>query len=309
MKPEIDRRPKVSVVIPTYNRREDLERAIQSVQAQTLQDIEIMVVDNGSTDGTLAMLKEMKKSDPRISFIRNHGINNASAGRNVGIYTTRGKYIAFLDSDDLWHPEKLQKQYELLEKDPDPNAICICHYNDVLKTGGRDHEDFTPLPETNFKEEILAGLVFNMGSVMMAPRRLLENGELNFDETLDSAEDWEWLLRFALKGGTIKVVPEKLSTYRREAKKIYPHQVEISRYIHKKLAATVRSQGRRESRLFSAGVYSHMMFEARTKGGPAKIAAMVGIMARSPTSAAILTAKAIRRRIKRAAGKSTGLSL
>jgi len=106
----------VSVVIPTYNRAHVVGRAIRSVLNQIYQDFEIIVVDDGSTDNTEEVVNCF--NDPRICYIRHEQNKGGSAARNTGISMARGKYIAFLDSDDEWLPSKLEKQVKQLDEAP-----------------------------------------------------------------------------------------------------------------------------------------------------------------------------------------------
>jgi glycosyltransferase involved in cell wall biosynthesis len=106
-------RPTVSVVIPTYNRAHLIGKAIQSVFNQSYQDFEIIIVDDGSTDNTEEIVK--KFNDFRINYFFHKFNQGISAARNTGIKACQGKYIAFLDSDDEWLPEKLDKQMKIFE--------------------------------------------------------------------------------------------------------------------------------------------------------------------------------------------------
>jgi glycosyltransferase involved in cell wall biosynthesis len=106
----------VSVVLPTFNRGYCLERAIRSVLGQTYPDWELIVVDDGSTDDTQAVLESFK--DPRIRVFR-HSVNRGvAAARNTGLAAARGEFIAFLDSDDEWRPDKLTKQLDVMTRAP-----------------------------------------------------------------------------------------------------------------------------------------------------------------------------------------------
>jgi glycosyltransferase involved in cell wall biosynthesis len=105
---------RVSVVIPTYNRREKLKRAIDSVLAQTFEDFEVIIVDNASTDDTYEMIQSIK--DPRVECIRHEKNLGGPAARNTGIRHSRAAYIALLDDDDQWSPQKLEKQMEVFQK-------------------------------------------------------------------------------------------------------------------------------------------------------------------------------------------------
>ena len=103
----------VSVIIPTYNREKLVSRSIQSVLDQTYQDYEIIVVDDASIDNTEKVVKSF--NDVRIRFLRSNLNKGGSAARNMGIIAANGEYIAFLDSDDEWLPEKLEKQISILK--------------------------------------------------------------------------------------------------------------------------------------------------------------------------------------------------
>jgi glycosyltransferase involved in cell wall biosynthesis len=105
--------PLTSVVIPTFNRKNDLLRAVRSIFDQTYTNWEILIIDNYSTDGTAALIQSL--SDSRIKFFQIHNFGIIAKSRNVGIHHSSGRYIAFLDSDDWWAKEKLAKSVALLE--------------------------------------------------------------------------------------------------------------------------------------------------------------------------------------------------
>ena len=106
---------KVSVIIPTYNRLSMLKEAVDSVLAQDFEDLELIIVDDGSTDGTS---EEIRTYGGRVKLIQQPQNRGVSAARNRGILQARGKYIAFLDSDDLWVKDKLKAQLAFLNNNP-----------------------------------------------------------------------------------------------------------------------------------------------------------------------------------------------
>lgn len=112
--------PKVSVIIPTYNRASMIIECIESVFNQIFTDFEIIIVDDGSSDNTEAVLRPYLD---RITYIRQENKGNAAA-RNTGIEVAKGEFVAFLDSDDLWLPDKLEKQVRYLEDHPDIDMVC-----------------------------------------------------------------------------------------------------------------------------------------------------------------------------------------
>ena len=107
--------PKVSVIIPTYNRANLLARAIKSVLNQTFQDFELIVVDDGSTDNTRKVVEEFQKKDSRIKYIFQENSGGPAKPINTGIKNSKGEYITILEDDDEFLPQKLQKQVELFE--------------------------------------------------------------------------------------------------------------------------------------------------------------------------------------------------
>ena len=122
----------VSVIIPTYQREEIIRRTIKSVADQTYQNVEIIVVDDCSEDDTGKVVKEMIATDERIKYIRHDTNGGPAKARNTGLQYAKGKFIAFLDSDDIWLPEKLEKQINLLLKYPDIDVI----FTDAILTDG-----------------------------------------------------------------------------------------------------------------------------------------------------------------------------
>lgn len=120
-----EKMPKVSVIIPVYNGEKFLSEAIESVMAQTYPDWEIIAVDGGSTDKTPGILKKYKQQLHSKMLVISQK-SNVSVARNIGINASRGEYIAFLDHDDLWLPEKLERQVELL----DSNKEVMLVYSD-----------------------------------------------------------------------------------------------------------------------------------------------------------------------------------
>lgn len=118
MKP--DHAPEISVVIPYYNRQGTLLRALDSVGRQSYKDLEIITVDDGSTDTSFDLVEQYRASHPEIRVTNIKQVNQGpSSARNAGVRASRGKYVAFLDSDDSWLPDKLALQMEHLKEDPD----------------------------------------------------------------------------------------------------------------------------------------------------------------------------------------------
>jgi len=107
--------PKVSIITPLYNGAATIDAAIASVQAQSLGNYEHLVIDNGSDDDSAGRVARAAKDDDRIRLLHNRAVRGAGPTRNVGIAAARGRYIAFLDSDDMWRPRKLERQVGVME--------------------------------------------------------------------------------------------------------------------------------------------------------------------------------------------------
>jgi len=181
----------ISVVLPTYNRAPDLGRAIESVLAQTYPHFELIVVDDGSTDKTADVVLGIK--DDRIQFIRHSENKGAAFSRNAGIRVGRGNYIAFLDSDDIWHPDKLEKQYKFLSESGPLVGGCVTHYNLVYP----DKSVVRKIPiQKDFYRQSLLGCNLSPGSTLMFRKECLDKVGFQ-NETLRRFEDWEWQIRFS----------------------------------------------------------------------------------------------------------------
>jgi len=177
----------VSVIIPTFNRKKLLQRALRSVYQQTYSSIEVIVVDDGSTDETAAMIKE---NFPKTKYLfqKNTGV---SAARNLGIKNARGQWIAFLDSDDEWLPEKLEKQICFLNASP-------LSWVQTRERWIRDGKEINP----GQKHQMISGMIFKESCelCLVSPSAVILQKELFdrygfFDESLPACEDYDLWLR------------------------------------------------------------------------------------------------------------------
>ena len=192
----------VSVVIPTYNRADDVCKAVDSVLAQSHTAIEIIVVDDGSTDNTQSVLSAY---GPRIRVVTQKNSGPAIA-RNRGISVARGDIIAFLDSDDYWLPTKLARQVELLQNAGPSVVCCICNatvlYRDGTKSSTFQIADIIPECSAGLwlnPAEILSSRFVLFNQVAAIRRSVLERVGY-FDESLRFYEDYELPLRLSLEG-------------------------------------------------------------------------------------------------------------
>jgi glycosyltransferase involved in cell wall biosynthesis len=186
--------PKVSVVIPTCNRVSLLRRAIASVIGQTFQDFEIIVADDASADGTAEMIRGL--SDARIKHFRHDENRGVAVARNTAIAHARGEYIAFLDDDDEWLPQKLHRQVELMERLGDTiGAICCGNY-EVDTSTNRIIAEMKPFLRGHVFEKLFTRGLFNRTSTVVVRAKCFERVGV-FDPSFQYGEDFDMWLRLA----------------------------------------------------------------------------------------------------------------
>ena len=207
--------PTVSVIINTYNSSRFLLRAIDSVLAQTYRDFELIVVDDGSTDDTREAVAPYRD---RLTYIHQEN-KKYSAAKNTGIRASSGDYIAFMDSDDLWLPDKLERQVAVLEQHPEAvltycQAIYIDPDDRQIQFRGKTYcnPEGDQLVIADMRKELFMTTVVAPGSTMLVRRWAVERAGL-FDEAHVHGEDWELWLRIA-PFGLFAYSPEVLSKYR-----------------------------------------------------------------------------------------------
>lgn len=198
-------RPAVTVIIPTFNRASIVGRAIRSVLAQTCQDWELIVVDDASTDGTEQAVRNF--SDNRIKYIRHDRNRRLSAARNTGIRCAQGKYVAFLDDDDEWLPEKLQKELEVF-RNSDPEVGLVYTTKAILDEGGRVRM-VRPATRSGWVYDALLDSNFIGSPSRITVKKEILDRLAGFDETLFNLEDYDLCLRVA-KVSKIACVPDCL---------------------------------------------------------------------------------------------------
>lgn len=179
-------RPLVSVVIPTHNRAVLLAQAIESVRQQTYEHLEIVVVDDASTDATAEVVARI--SDPRIRYMRHVSNKGGSATRNTGIKAATGMYIAFLDDDDIWHLQKTEKQMEAIRG----YDAVLCSSHHAMSTRHRIKKKEICLNDLRQGPFAVGGT-----GVLMARAEVLKT--TLFDESLPMGQDWDVFIRIAEK--------------------------------------------------------------------------------------------------------------
>ena len=252
-------RPVVSVVIAAYNARRTLAETLDSLLAQTFKDFEAIVVDDGSTDDTAALAAST--GDHRVRVVRqaNAGV---SAARNRGAVDARGEFLSFLDSDDLWTPDKLAAEVAALRADPAAGlAYTWTRFID---------RDGLPLPwtatanaEGMVRDQLLLGCFLANGSSIMVRRSAFE-AVGGYEPSLRTAEDWDFYLRIAERYPFV-CVPALNVLYRIDPRSksfdLRPHETANLRVIERAFA-NEREERRPLKRTALANLYRHLFNRA-----------------------------------------------
>lgn len=205
----------VSVVIPTYNRCDTVLASIESVLAQTYDQIEVLVIDDGSTDGTGEAVCSRYADDPRVRYVWQENAERCAA-RNAGIGLATGEFVAFLDSDDLWLAEKLERQMRLFAADPRLDLVhadfAPCDAAGAAKLGlPRPREEGKQAGEVFFY--LLTSDPIGTLTAVVRTSALKERGGFRDDPQLIPFEDWELWTRISYRS-RVGYVPAQLALYR-----------------------------------------------------------------------------------------------
>jgi teichuronic acid biosynthesis glycosyltransferase TuaG len=206
----------VSVIIPSYNSADFLEEAIRSAVDQTYPELEIVVIDDSSTDRTAELAQNWRRKTSKINYLRHDSNRGLSAARNTGIKHARGEYIAFLDADDVWLPNKLAIQVREIDRlQVDLVFANWFVWDGVTKELAMDLD----CPRIFTKEHGLSDFIgknYGQPSTALIRKSALEKIG-NFDETLRSSEDYDLWLRLLAGGLSLALIPEPLAYYRRHS--------------------------------------------------------------------------------------------
>ncbi|MEQ8264472.1 glycosyltransferase family A protein [Pseudohaliea sp.] len=231
--------PAFSVICPNYNGSLFLQACLTSVLEQTVDDLEVIVVDDGSTDDSIEVLNGLAATDPRVR-IESQGNAGSAVARNHGIALARGSYIAFIDADDVWHPQKLEKQHELLLRATMPVA---CFSNFSLWPPERDgrylapSEAFSQLEPVDefpgigvdkpaFVYHLLLQDVFVWTSTVVVPSTVLHEVG-GFDPSYRKGQDYDLWLRIAARYPFLRH-PDSLALYRQHPDNITYRYSEVN---------------------------------------------------------------------------------
>jgi teichuronic acid biosynthesis glycosyltransferase TuaG len=230
--------PEISVVMPAFNAENTVLQAIESVQAQAFRDWELLVVDDHSSDGTAERVRRVARLDSRVKLSvleRNSG--GPARPRNVGIDGSSGSFIAFLDADDWWAPEKLSRQLDFMKRE---GAVLSSTGYDVVGVDGQPAGSFMPPPVTTH-ERLLRASTIGCLTAMVDARAL---GKLQFP--LCGHEDYALWLGILRSGRVAHGLQERLATYRQRGGSISANKLKVLSFyfhIYRKLEgfSTIRS--------------------------------------------------------------------
>ncbi|MCP9199317.1 glycosyltransferase [Gramella sp. GC03-9] len=213
----------VSVVMPAYDSEAFISEAIQSVISQTYPNWELIVVDDGSSDATPKIIQEFIAADDRIKLVRNDRNQGTHIARNKAIEAAGGNFIAFLDADDRWKAEKLQKQLELMiEKNL---AACFSSYDLIDEMGNSLGKKVEALEELSYEKLLKANYVGNLTGIYSLDKL----GKI-YCPDIKKRQDWALWLEVVRKSGPIDGIQESLAVYRIRKGSISGNKLEMLKY-------------------------------------------------------------------------------
>ncbi len=202
--------PAISIVSPFHNRRTFLSPLIASLQEQTFTDFELIIVDDGSTDGLADAVATLQTGFP-VRFIRLEPNRGAAAARNAGIDAARGRYVALLDSDDAWHPDKLRLQFQQLEADVSgPPLVSLTRQ--LVRSG----VSYVSPSATMGPDDDVGSYLFLRGGVIQSSMMMLNRdlaARVRFDGSDHGHDDWSFALRLQAAGARFAMLEQPLTLY------------------------------------------------------------------------------------------------
>lgn len=268
----IDGKKKVSIILATYNGAETIKETISSLLGQNYENLEVIVVDDGSTDKTASIVKEFK--DFRVKYFYQKNSGSPSAPRNKGIKEATGEFVGFCDQEDIWYREKLEKQLKAYESATNKDNIGIVFSSaDIIdKSGKKINSNITPI-EGFLEDEEAYGRLLNYNFITacsaLVPKKVIE--EIGFlDESLIGVDDYDLWLRISQKYGVLGIT-EALCAWRTasgslsaDKTKLYKENEKIfDKLENKEQSVTVRiGHGKNLMKIFVSAVLSKRYAEA-----------------------------------------------
>lgn len=236
--------PFFSVVMPTYNQADFLKKSIPSVLSQTWESLELIIVNNFSNDDTIGVVKSF--CDPRITLInfRNNGVIGAS--RNMGIKSAKGQYIAFLDSDDSWHPEKLERVHSVLMENPETDLVC--HNENLIMEEKVTTKvlEYGPNGNSLFEHLLWKGSCLSTSATTVRKEKLLEVNMFSESPDIIAAEDYDLWVKLS-KVCRYRFIPDVLGNFvvhiNSSSSNIERHTLSIIRVVESHLPDEINAPG------------------------------------------------------------------
>lgn len=255
----------VSVIIPTYKGYDSVVKSVQSVLNQTYHNIEIFVVDDNG-EGTEAQFKTeqvLKDNirDDRFYYLKHKKNINGSAARNTGIRASKGEYLAFLDDDDIWFPDKLKKQIDVFENLDDSYGLVYCGgYN--VNMEGCGAPKVSKFLQGDILYDFLIGHIDFNSSMFVIRRKVLEEVK-EFDESYRRLQDWEFCTRIFYKYKGYGMQEYLIAKYRAERNNAPNPEKLLEYYEHfmNKIAIILDSLGEKKKRKVKAKIYRRIAQE------------------------------------------------
>lgn len=228
--------PLVSVVIPSYNRASMIERALNSLIRQTHRNWEALVVDDGSTDNTEELVKGFSVKDTRVKYFRQEKNGGACVARNRGIDESRGEFITFLDSDDEYHPRKIELQVRVFRESPVENlGVVSCGRED--ERDGKVYLRWIPTKRGDILQNLLRKeRIGGNTSFLMVKASVIREHGIYFDPEMPAGQDWDFLVRVC-QVSSFDFVPEPVVIIHHHAgERVYTNErslVAIDKQYHK----------------------------------------------------------------------------
>lgn len=203
---------KFSVIVPAYNREKELKTSIESVLNQTYRDFELIVVDNGSTDGTKQVVESYSEADSRVRYFWQENSGSPAGSRNTGIQNARYDWVAFLDSDDYWTPDKLQEVSAKIHAEPD--VIAVSHYEDKIVDGTfhsllkHGHSIRKPL----YENLLFSGNAFSVSAMVVRRESLIQAGLFDVRREYFAVEDYDMWMKLS-RLGDFAVIEKSLGAF------------------------------------------------------------------------------------------------
>lgn len=215
----------VSIVMPSHNSARFIGESIRSVQAQDFRDWELLVSDDGSTDDTCAVVEAFRREDPRIKLLASPVNRGPAVSRNVALQAARGRYIAFLDSDDLWEPGKLTRQLTFMKE----RGAAFCHtfYTAVNEQGERTGEINKGLSSVTYEDLLAHRTTIGCLTVMFDTEKC---GRPLMPE-IRRRQDYALWLKILKQGVTAERLEERLAYYRVRRNSVSHNKIRAAWYV------------------------------------------------------------------------------